>query len=262
MNQFVNTIPPLPLTGYSNPRCYANLLHDCSTSTTAEHVISESVLELVFPDAKQIEQYGGSWNPPGESRKMSIKNMSAKVLCSRHNQALSGLDDIGRKFFEFLRSDLPGNRILMINGYELERWMLKVLCGFLASGWGPHKQGTWTAPRNWLEILFGSDIVPFPGGLSLLRGKDIRAPNNQIGVFPAESDMLGSFNGIAFIIGGIHFLFFMGPPQRNIPLNVFKSGWQIRYRPTCLLMIGASGQHEIHFGAPPWGGIVKIMVTA
>jgi hypothetical protein len=223
--------------------------------------VSKSVLELVFGDAKEIDRYGGSWIPQGKSQRVSIHNMSAKVLCSRHNEALSDLDGIGKRFFEFLRSDAVENEFLMINGYDLERWMLKVLCDYLASGWGPHKQVTWTPPERWLQILFGSDNVPNGSGLYLVRGKDIRVFKNEIGVFPAESDTPGVFNGIAFVIGGAHFLFFMGLPRRDIPLNIFKDGWQMRYRPNCLLIITESGQHEAHFGPPPWGGLVKWKFT-
>jgi hypothetical protein len=257
----VATSPAGPSTGYSNQKCYARLLNDCSTKISAEHFVSKSVLELVFSEDKEIILSGASWMPQGESKRISIKNLRAKVLCDRHNEALSDLDEIGKKFFEFIRSDIVGNEFLMVNGDDLERWMLKVLCGYLASGGGPHNRGDWQPPEQWLQILFGSDTVPNGSGLYIVRGKDITTSNYQIGVFPAESDLPGVFNGLAFIIGGFHFLFFMGPPHRDIPLRIFKSGWQMRYRPECLLIITQSGQHEVHFGAPPRGGLVKIKVT-
>jgi hypothetical protein len=31
------TTPALPITGYSNPRCYASDLNDCNDKTTNEH---------------------------------------------------------------------------------------------------------------------------------------------------------------------------------------------------------------------------------
>ena len=257
----LNTTPPPPKTGYSNPKCYARQLNDCDHKATAEHYVSESVLKIVEVSGRHMKIAGPHWLARGEERPVSLRRLGPKVLCKRHNEALGTLDQIGKKFFEFIMGANVQNEYLMINGDEVERWMLKVLCGYLASGWisRDHKH---SEPSNqWLQILFGSDTVPAGSGLYILRGKDITVNYHQIGVRVIESNEAGVFNGLYFLIAGFQFLFFMGSPRPDIPLRIFDSGWQMRYRPECIVIASDSDQREVHLGIPPRGGFVVMKTT-
>ena len=116
-------------------------------------------------------------------------------------------------------------------------------------------------PDSWLLTLFAKVALPEGSGLYILRGKDIEASYHQIGVWPIESDEKGVFNGLFFLIGGFQFLFFMGSPRKDIPFRIFTSGWQMRYRPECIIIAGDSDQKEVHLGLPPRGGFVTIRMS-
>jgi hypothetical protein len=258
----INTTPPLPKTGYSNPKCYAQVLNDCDEKITAEHIVSRSVLNLIEIPRKLMKISGAHWISHGEEKSVALNELKSKVLCKRHNQALSGLDDIGKKFFEFIMGVNIKSEFLMINGDEIERWMLKLLSGFIASKFIPTYSKNWQIPDSWAQILFGSNRLPQGSGIYLLRGKDVRVNIHQIGVWPIESDEQGIFNGLYFFIGGFQFLFFMGTPRRQLLMKIFNSGWQIRYRPECIVIASEKDQREIHLGIPPKGGFVVIKVTS
>ena len=103
-------------------------------------------------------------------------------------------------------------------------------------------------------------MVPKSSGLYFLRGKDIKENPNHIGLWPLYSNVPGVINGLYIFIAGFQFMFFMGSPRQYIPLNVFKSGWQLRYRPECLVIIEDSIQREVHLGVPPRGGYVVMKI--
>ena len=64
----------------------------------------------------------------------------SNILCSRHNQILSKYDtEAGRlhncilKFDADFNSPSPKNDVIQINGDYIEKWMLKTICGLVAS---------------------------------------------------------------------------------------------------------------------------------
>lgn len=86
---------------------------------------------------------GAAWLADGESKKLTIGNLSANILCKRHNEALSPLDTEAGNFFSKLRQiseDLSRTtlsrkaRVHLISGEMLELWMLKLACGLYFGG--------------------------------------------------------------------------------------------------------------------------------
>jgi len=76
------------------------------------------------------------------------------MLCDRHNNALSDIDQLAHKFFSFLRfpSEDDDVEVELIRGYDLERWVLKTFIGLVASGnvmINGHRQKTWEPPKPW-----------------------------------------------------------------------------------------------------------------
>jgi hypothetical protein len=109
--------------------------------------------------------------------KKGIGSLVAKVLCSKHNSDLSpfdvagislvsGMDQIDRAAGKVEEED----ETFVVSGDDLERWMLKTLCGGLFSGnVGSGLQGV-CPPMGWLEMLFGKGKMPLGHGLYVRAG--------------------------------------------------------------------------------------------
>jgi hypothetical protein len=78
----------------------------------------------------------------GERRELSINNLTARILCSRHNSSLSLLDDAAGGFLRTIHGsyvDLQRRSVslkreyVLISGEAIERWMLKVALGLFYS---------------------------------------------------------------------------------------------------------------------------------
>src|SRR4051812_16050975 len=83
-----DTQPHPPQTGHSHPSCYARSLMDCSKSISREHYVSEGVLKLLAEE-KTLAASGFPWLREGEDRNVSLKALTGKMLCDRHNSALA-----------------------------------------------------------------------------------------------------------------------------------------------------------------------------
>jgi hypothetical protein len=160
-----STRPPGRLTGFANPDCYAAALGDCSPELSREHFISESVLRRMAVGGL-IDASGFPW-ARGATKKVSPAALATKVLCTRHNSALSPLDAIADRLFSHMygfRSELSGqtpstgDQAALFNGHDIERWMVKLLSGLLYSGnssIGGRKVDGWMPPTAWLKVQFG-----------------------------------------------------------------------------------------------------------
>jgi hypothetical protein len=110
--------------------------HDCSQQLSREHYISEAVLLQID---KTLRVSGMPWQQPGEALTTGVGSLTAKILCQRHNNALSPLDAEAGIFFSHLKDVLTELRrktlsrrptFRLASGEALELWMLKVACGF------------------------------------------------------------------------------------------------------------------------------------
>ena len=254
------TTPPGEKTGYMNPRCYARVLADCGRQLSREHYISESILVLM--NAKQIVAMGFPWLGPGELRRVSPESLTAKVMCTRHNSALSGLDSTDLLLFNYLVGESRENyqNVLLINGEEIERWMLKTLCGVVASGNVVHDSAQirgWEPPRQWLEVLFGSERIPPGCGLHYIIGK-WRASSNRLEMNTVMNATTGDIVAMMFALAGFPFLFAMeSQVYRDGPTP---SGFELRHHPKVLQVRTSKGVREVHFGWPEGSFIITEVV--
>lgn len=147
-------------TNFAHPGCYARALKDCSKTISREHYVSTAVSELLG-DEHRITN--ASWLSPGqESAGIPTSALGSKILCERHNCALSALDAQAKAFFTELvwgLSDSPPrvrHRHVTVDGDRLELWLLKACCGALASGNLVERGCTIVRqpPREWLDLLF------------------------------------------------------------------------------------------------------------
>ena len=101
--------PPLltgPLTGYAKPGCYARASEDCDEELTREHFIADDLLGSIAADGKVVVVEGAAWQDKTERQKtIGRGSLSRKMLCRRHNNALSPLDKMAAEFFRCFRED-------------------------------------------------------------------------------------------------------------------------------------------------------------
>jgi hypothetical protein len=94
--------PPLPPTGHANRRCYARALNHCSEQISKEHYLSRGVLrQLAASGPTNTVRMSGLGLPAGDLPPDQVGQ--AKILCGRHNSALSALDTTGARLFRALR---------------------------------------------------------------------------------------------------------------------------------------------------------------
>lgn len=159
--------PPPPRTGYAHPRCYAARLHDCGPGISREHFISRGLLQQI--GLNKTTKIGGlRWQIPQTFNTVKDNSLASKVLCERHNNALSALDaqmirfsDILEKFDNEVRDGTgPTHSICLFAGEDVERWLLKAMIGGISS-----RNITGSLPEHCVDLLYG--ISPWPAGTGL-----------------------------------------------------------------------------------------------
>lgn len=156
MGPIISTKPPGPRTGRSVVGCYAAPLADCDGQLTAEHYVSKTVLKQL---GKGFTIKGPPWAPT--DTRVSAASLTAKVLCERHNHALSDIDAVAGRFYPLMLAAVNGRDIgeHVFDGEDLERWAIKLMLGIGASGNvtypGIGKVTAAEVPEEHLQILFG-----------------------------------------------------------------------------------------------------------
>ncbi len=84
-------------------KCYMKELGSCVAPISGEHIISDSVCR-VLTGGGEFSISGVPWLEAGEMK--IIPPPQANCLCTKHNSALSPLDDAARYFFASLKSYL------------------------------------------------------------------------------------------------------------------------------------------------------------
>lgn len=106
-----------------------------------------------------------------ETVEIGIDSFSAKVLCDKHNNALSPLDSAaGRAFerFDCLSKEIIGTlqrnerhqNLHLVSGVDFERWMIKVYCGLVAAGKIKSASGKPIGKNDVPEVFYQSLIAP------------------------------------------------------------------------------------------------------
>lgn len=233
--------PPLltgPRTGYANPGCYARASKDCDEKLTREHFITDDLLGAISADGKVVVVEGAAWQDKTESRKtIGRGSLSRKMLCHRHNNALSPLDKMAAEFFRYFLEDhldifkYLGNDdrtsfprgFTMVSGPYMELWMLKVLWGAIEAGaisidgQPAYRFRLGVTTQQLAEILWRGAEWPRTWGLYVVRERDHDEPAipKAIRLRPVnwDSEILGGYIQIA----GFEFLLsFETPPVSQI----------------------------------------------
>lgn len=224
-----STRPPGLRTGYSHPNCYAGALGDCSRKINREHYFSEALLlEIGSP----IEASGFRWLKEGETRPVSAAALTAKILCERHNSALSPLDGVAKELFVMLReidaelgdAEPPAaSETFTVNGADVERWLLKVLMGAAHSHKPPDELRD---EAHCLRALFGEESLRRPCGLNVDGSKDSHAFNGlSMSVLHGPE---GAIWGALFNMAGLRLCLGLGEAE-GAGLNYRPSGLRFEH---------------------------------
>jgi hypothetical protein len=224
-----NIMPPNPRTGVSNSRCLLSSSCDCSNKISKEHYVSASVLSHI---GDIITLKGVPWLPANELCSYKISSLNAKVLCKRHNESLSTLDSSASRFFSalkrFIKADYDGeDRVEILNGRDIERWMIKTLYGLIASKSLQVSHGNSLKARinqRCVDLLY--DQVPYTFGRGFFMRsaypKCIQAQNHLM-VSPILNKTQRTIQGLEFSIFGFNFLF--STCKINVQGGVFRPGF-------------------------------------
>ena len=209
--------PVPPETGFRHPRCYAAGLGGCAPKISAEHAISEGALE-VWGDGRTIELKGMKWMKGDDLHKVPISTLAWDILCEDHNRSLSALDALGKKWvahrrrvtedMEAVAAHRPPT-LFLVSGHDLERWLLKMLCGLVLSRTidvpGIDDTDGWRPPMEWLEMMYGLRPVPVGFGLNFVGqpGEELRDSMALAVISNAVAQVYGlaaTFYGLRFVL--------------------------------------------------------------
>jgi hypothetical protein len=148
--------------------CWARVLGGCGGGLSREHYFSRTS----YPDGAEVRLPGWS-----EHRKVSAASLTARILCAKHNPALSELDEFANAFRcvsaemvkrEAERSAHPerawGPYRFTLPGLLFERWTFKVALNLMAI-LSQHPKAEYL--RGWTpgpEPVAGL-LLQFPGGV-------------------------------------------------------------------------------------------------
>jgi len=247
-----STSPPAPKTGKSLESCYANCLADCGSERSREHYISESLLQYLNRD-NDLRVGGLPWITSKE-QVLPPSALASRVLCERHNSALSILDAIAVRLFQaFDEEGAAGSSqqlIYLFSGHDLERWLLKILCGITCSkNVSLEVEADLSIPEYWLRILFGELQFPDEQGLYVCktRGHRFEGPRGlQLRTITGR----GRLTGMGLWICGYELILSMsGLPSRRF------DGREFAYRPLELHATGIAYEKSILLS---WNGIADL----
>jgi hypothetical protein len=240
------------------PGCYAATLGDCGGGISSEHFISEGLLELLASrsDGRGIFARGPAWR---EGKWLPLKALGSNILCCRHNEALSVFDGamalLGRRMLrlgEELNAQDPTPWLFAIHGRDVERWLLKVLCGVVAGGHAARASGEPVArevPDRWVRILFGLEEMPPSWGLYVegAVGRQLRLGVTAINVRPIS--VKGSSAGVEADVFGWKLVLSTMLVQPDLARGAISP--DSLYRPALLQIPTPAGAKQIYFHWEP-----------
>jgi hypothetical protein len=154
------------MTGYSHPKCYLSFTNDCSSDITKEHYISDSLLKLL-EHRNTVKITGLRWIENQTFRLISKNSLTAHILCARHNNRLHDLDTEMLYFFEAVKKIeevLKGKQKIRaylefsLDGHKIERWLIKLGCGIIASNQVPGVDQVVVKPECYDCLISGAEM--------------------------------------------------------------------------------------------------------
>jgi hypothetical protein len=218
--------------------CWASTLGSCNSKVSREHIISGGL--FVEPI---VRVQGFSWCKD-DPKEIGLDSLTAKILCKKHNEMLSPVDDAGISAFTAFREMRRIANVRKglrprswpvihhsINGIMLERWFLKTIINIslVSRDYSLGRVGSKNElTEDLVRIAFGLD--PFPGRSGLYSvvydGQNIHS-SDVVSFSPLIKDNayiaggLFSFRGLKFLL----FLLSEGPPERLTGIRFEEEDW-------------------------------------
>ena len=158
--------------------CWASSLGDCGEEPSKEHFVSAAVF-----DSDQIDVVGFEWCKD-TPKTVSVASLASHILCKKHNNALSPLDQAAADAFGTIRklsalSSARGKvrqrrwkvrRFEIVDPWLLERWFVKTAINLVAANpsanrWRSTGAPTRQPPYHLVRAAFGLDAIEKPMGL-------------------------------------------------------------------------------------------------
>lgn len=200
--------------------CWANCLGDCSDEASREHLVSKSLFQ---DDVVRVS--GLSWCR--EPKDIGITNLTAKILCRRHNSLLSPVDEGGAAAFDAfrelrrianIREKLRGPfRTVVKHSFDgplLERWLLKTTINLSYKGDKPIGRGSISAgipPDDLVRIAFGRASFYGRAGLSFILRPGMQIKSEDALTFAPLLKDGSVIEGGLFVFRGQQMLLFLEP---------------------------------------------------
>jgi hypothetical protein len=229
---------------FANPACFAAKTWECVKKMSGEHPMSRKVLKALSRVKKSVAITGHGWQDVPR-KTVGIESLTARCLCKRHNEMFSDLDTqmgtltgwLSDVDHVFAPGTVPTNRVQGFNGHNVERWMLKALCGGIKAGHYRHLGLDGDPSAQWLRVISGKSHLRAPLGLYLDQGAHGTKIDAQRSIYvkPLTGQILGQSRPV--VIGGrvsmfgIRFVLMLHDPQRLVHAG---SVPQWIYRPRAL----------------------------
>lgn len=211
--------------------CWASPLGGCGGKISREHLVSRA---LFIGDHIAVQGFPWCKNEP---KTIGLANVTAKILCRKHNSDLSDLDSAAAKFFDAIRQATricnvrsklkPGIwhvKRFAVDGLKLERWFLKTLINLAWTAKhpiGPQSEMIGVPSADLVEIAFGLKQFERGAGLYTVAhvGQLIHS-NDTVQFAPMIKDDLYIAGGL-FVFRGFRFLFILVSKQiSRLPLGI------------------------------------------
>lgn len=216
-------------------RCYMNELGSCVGPISGEHLISQSVIEVLKGDGG-FSISGVPWLEKGEEKIIGAQSLRANCLCTKHNSALSPIDAVARHFFAslkaFLEADAAEPRMALISGHDLEVWLLKTAKALAVSGnlaRGDEKlSGAFAQDHALIAMLDDPAAWPESAGLYCLMSEgDMILNHSRFQLVPWLNEA-EEIVALQVSILGLIFLLLLEP----LDIAIFPTLANARYRPS------------------------------
>jgi hypothetical protein len=236
--------------------CWASVLEDCANGASREHYISDGIF-----DGHSVTAVGLPWCRD-EPVTIGIRSAVAKILCRRHNSALSPFDAEAARLSQFLATNVLDEPLaestIRVSGSAIEKWALKTFfnLGYLR---GLHREqpNRLDPPVHLLQYLYRNALVPEGVGLYFVTSQisnDNFGPGLWWNVIQHPERPHEIF-GMAFTFFGLRFVISIPPFRAEAHIaglgnvNEFDySTARIIYRPLRIsMMSGNAGSKHIHF---------------
>jgi hypothetical protein len=254
--QLPRLTPPPPITGYSQPNCYLNVTKDCSQKISREHYISKTVLDQL---GAMLRISGVPWLRPEQTFDTTTQNLTSKILCKRHNEALAPLDTEAGLFFSTItnalldlnRKTLSRKPIFhLIGGDAVQLWLLKAACGIyfsIASKDRETIKGKFSIDLEKVQRAFFQGQWDVNAGLYFVGTTgDVVTTAHTVGIAPLTMDNPRQFGGARLSLNGFNLEVLFDTKGNNLP------PWPGRIkRPSQLVFAKGEREHHIILTWPP-----------